>query len=55
MAREQFETHLKATGAGHRILNVATSIGGRSAANEVMREAQQMQCLVNLQWPSRLN
>ena len=38
MAREQFETHLKATGAGHRILNVATSIGGRSAANEVMRE-----------------
>ena len=38
MAREQFETHLKATGVGHRILNVATSIGGRSAANEVMRE-----------------
>ena len=38
MAREQFETYLKATGTGHRTLNVATSIGGRSAANEVMRE-----------------
>ena len=38
MAREQFETFLKATGVGHRILNVATSIGGRSAANEIMRE-----------------
>ncbi len=38
MAREQFENYLKATGEGHRIVNVATSIGGRSAANEVMRE-----------------
>ncbi|GIS44344.1 MAG: hypothetical protein Ct9H90mP16_14140 [Candidatus Poseidoniales archaeon] len=28
MAREQFETHLKATGAGHRILNVATRLVG---------------------------
>ncbi len=38
MAREQFETFLKGTGEGHRTLNIATSIGGRSAANEVMRE-----------------
>ena len=38
MAREQFEALLKATGEGHRTLNIATSIGGRSAANEVMRE-----------------
>ena len=38
MAREQFESLLKGTGVGHRTLNIATSIGGRSAANEVMRE-----------------
>ena len=38
MAREQFETLLKGTGVGHRTLNIGTSIGGRSAANEVMRE-----------------
>ena len=38
MAREQFEKYLKETGIGHRTLNVPTSIGGRSAANEVMRE-----------------
>ncbi|MDP6325097.1 MAG: hypothetical protein QF684_05995 [Candidatus Thalassarchaeaceae archaeon] len=38
MAREQFETLLKGSGVGHRTLNIATSIGGRAAANEVMRE-----------------
>tara|TARA_B100001750_G_scaffold86340_1_gene68072 strand:+ start:482 stop:1534 length:1053 start_codon:yes stop_codon:yes gene_type:complete len=38
MAREQFESLLKGTGVGHRTLNIATSIGGRAAANEVMRE-----------------
>ncbi len=38
MAREQFEALLKATGVGHRTLNIGTSIGGRAAANEVMRE-----------------
>jgi len=38
MARVQFESLLKGTGVGHRTLNIATSIGGRSAANEVMRE-----------------
>ncbi|MDE0707478.1 MAG: hypothetical protein OSB33_00865 [Candidatus Poseidoniales archaeon] len=38
MAREQFETLLKGTGVGHRTLNIGTSIGGRAAANEVMRE-----------------
>ena len=38
MAREQFESLLKATGEGHRTLNIPTSIGGRAAANEVMRE-----------------
>jgi len=38
MAREQFESLLKGTGVGHRTLNIGTSIGGRSAANEVMRE-----------------
>ncbi len=38
LAREQFESLLKGTGVGHRTLNIATSIGGRAAANEVIRE-----------------
>jgi len=38
MAREQFEAHLKGQGAQNQILNTATSIGGRSAANEVLAE-----------------
>ena len=38
MAREQFDSLLKGTGVGHRTLNIGTSIGGRAAANEVMRE-----------------
>ena len=38
MAREQFESLLKKTGSEHKVLNIATSIGGRAAANEVMRE-----------------
>ena len=38
MAREQFESLLKGTGVGHRTMNIGTSIGGRAAANEVMRE-----------------
>jgi mRNA surveillance protein pelota len=38
LAREQFEVMLKEAGDGYRILNIATSIGGRSAANEIMRE-----------------
>lgn len=36
MAREQFEGMLRALGAENQILNAATSIGGRSAANEVL-------------------
>ncbi|MCK5868141.1 MAG: pelota family protein, partial [Candidatus Thalassarchaeum sp.] len=38
MAREQFEAHLKGQGAQNQILNAATSIGGRAAANEVLAE-----------------
>jgi protein pelota len=38
MAREQFEAHLRGQGAQNQILNTATSIGGRSAANEVLAE-----------------
>ena len=38
MAREQFGTLLKGLGAKNRTLNLATSIGGRAAANEVIRE-----------------
>ena len=38
MAREQFETHLRGQGAQNQILNTATSIGGRPAANEVLAE-----------------
>ena len=38
MAREQFESHLKGQGAQNQILNTATSIGGRAAANEVLAE-----------------
>ena len=36
MAREQFEGMLRAIGAENQIHNVATSIGGRAAANEVL-------------------
>lgn len=36
MAREQFEGMLRALGAENLILNAATSIGGRAAANEVL-------------------
>ncbi|MDC0040743.1 hypothetical protein OAJ11_02855 [Candidatus Poseidoniales archaeon] len=36
LAREQFEGMLRALGAENQILNAATSIGGRSAANEVL-------------------
>ena len=36
MAREQFESHLRSQGAQNQILNSATSIGGRSGANEVL-------------------
>jgi len=38
MAREQFEAHLRGQGAQNQILNAATSIGGRPAANEVLAE-----------------
>lgn len=38
LAREQFERNLIAIGAKNQITNVATSIGGRSAANEVLSE-----------------
>ena len=38
MAREQFEAVLRGKGGSRQTLNVATSIGGRSAANEVLRE-----------------
>ena len=36
MAREQFEGMLRALGAENQILNTASSIGGRAAANEVL-------------------
>jgi protein pelota len=38
MAREQFESVLRGSGGSRQTLNVATSIGGRAAANEVLRE-----------------
>ena len=38
MAREQFERHLRSLGAKNQTINAATSIGGRSAANEVLAE-----------------
>ena len=38
MSREQFEAQLRALGAQNSIINAATSIGGRSAANEVLAE-----------------
>jgi len=38
LAREQFGLMLKEINQSYQILNLATSIGGRSAANEIMRE-----------------
>ena len=38
LAREQFETILRKSGSSNQILNAATSIGGRSAANEVLAD-----------------
>jgi protein pelota len=38
MAREHFEAMLRGIGAENQILNAATSIGGRSAANEVLAQ-----------------
>jgi protein pelota len=38
MSRESFEVQLRALGAQNSIINAATSIGGRSAANEVLAE-----------------
>jgi protein pelota len=38
LAREQFESILKSNGSKNQILNAATSIGGRSAANEVLAD-----------------
>ena len=38
MAREGFEKLLRGLGAGNRIVNAPTSIGGRSAANEVLSD-----------------
>ncbi len=38
LAREQFASSLREVGAKNQILNVATSIGGRPAANEVLAE-----------------
>ena len=38
LAREQFESILRANGSKNQILNAATSIGGRSAANEVLAD-----------------
>tara|TARA_B100001173_G_C16024811_1_gene563590 strand:+ start:1422 stop:2483 length:1062 start_codon:yes stop_codon:yes gene_type:complete len=38
LAREQFEDNLRALGCKNTISNAATSIGGRSAANEVLTE-----------------
>jgi len=38
LAREKFEKEMMEAGFGGSVLNVATSIGGRSAANEVLTE-----------------
>ena len=38
LAREQFESMLRLNGSKNQILNAATSIGGRSAANEVLAD-----------------
>jgi protein pelota len=38
MSREQFEAQLRSLGAQNSIINAATSIGGRSAVNEVLAE-----------------
>jgi len=38
LAREQFESMLRSNGSKNKILNTATSIGGRSAANEVLAD-----------------
>jgi mRNA surveillance protein pelota len=38
LAREQFESMLKSIGCKNHVLNVATSIGGRPAANEVLAD-----------------
>mgnify|MGYP001196589728 FL=1 len=38
LAREKFESILKSNGSRNQILNAATSIGGRSAANEVLAD-----------------
>jgi len=38
LAREQFESILRINGSKNLILNAATSIGGRSAANEVLAD-----------------
>ena len=38
LAREQFESMLRSNGSKNKILNAATSIGGRSAANEVLAD-----------------
>jgi protein pelota len=38
MSRESFEAQLRTLGAQNSIINTATSIGGRSAANEVLAE-----------------
>jgi stalled ribosome rescue protein Dom34 len=38
LAREQFESILRLIGAKNQILNIAASIGGRPAANEVLAE-----------------
>ena len=38
MAREQLEKHLHSLGAQNQMINAATSIGGRAAANEVLAE-----------------
>jgi protein pelota len=38
LAREQFESIIKSNGSKNQILNAATSIGGRSAANEVLAD-----------------
>ncbi len=38
MAREGFEKLLRGLGAGNKIVNAPTSIGGRAAANEVLAD-----------------
>ena len=38
MAREGFESLLRGLGAQNKIVNAPTTIGGRSAANEVQAE-----------------